>query len=340
MNDPAGRPCNDPASKPERPPRRALDGLVLVDKPPGITSNATLMRVKRAFRADKAGHTGTLDPLATGLLPVCFGEATKFSAALLDADKGYRATIELGVTTDTGDREGVVIATGDPPSDQAVIERVLDAFRGPIEQRPHRYSALKRGGKALYKDAREGVDIEIEPRAVRILRLDVESWKPPLLAIDVLCSKGTYIRSLAEDIGVRLGCGAHVAELRRTQVGHLRLAEGMSLERIESMASEERDALIQPVVRLVEKLGSVELDDVAATGFLNGRRIELGRPEITGVDAGAGAAIAVLLRGHAGDDGFLGLATIARGPDGASTILVPQRVVATQWARRTTPEAS
>ena len=328
-----------------RRPRRLLDAIVLVDKPHGITSNAALQRVKRAFNADKAGHTGTLDPLATGLLPICFGEATKFSSGLLDADKGYRATIELGATTDTGDREGEVIARGVVPTDLATIEHALMAFRGHILQRPHRYSAIKRDGRALYSYAREGIDVDIAPRAVRIIELNVEDWQPPMLSIDVICSKGTYIRSLAEDIGARLGCGGHVAELRRTRVGHLTLGDAVSLDRIEAEPPETRDAWLQPLIRLVEQLRTIELDRDAAAAFLHGQRIMLplvaagGAPTGTSCEAAIGDAssasaerpIAVRVAGSSGDPGFLGLATITQ--DGDRSFVVPARVVASRSDR-------
>ena len=315
-----------------RRPRRALDGVVFLDKPHGITSNVALQRVKRAFNADKAGHTGTLDPLATGLLPICFGEATKFSTGLLDADKGYRATIELGATTDTGDREGEVIARGVVPTDLATIEHALAAFRGDILQRPHRYSAIKRDGRALYSYARAGIDVEVEPRAVRIILLDVEDWRPPMLSINVLCSKGTYIRSLAEDIGTRLGCGGHVAELRRTRVGHLVLDDAVSLEQIEGASPESRDALLQPLTRLVEKLRTIELDPTAAAAFLHGQRIAL---PATPSGVSSTAPIAVRVAGSTGDTGFLGLATVVQEDD--RSLVVPTRVVAMRSDR---PSAS
>jgi tRNA pseudouridine55 synthase len=343
-----------------RRPRRAIDGLVLLDKPAGITSNAALQRVKRALNAEKAGHTGTLDPLATGLLPVCLGEATKFSAGMLDAEKGYRAVIELGVTTDTGDREGAVIATGNAPADRGAIEDVIATFRGDIQQRPHRYSAIKRDGRALYSYARAGVDIDVEPRAVRIVELDIVEWQTPLLTIDVLCSKGTYIRSLAEDIGERLGCGAHVAELRRTMVAHLRLDDAVTLDAIEAMPESERDACLLPITRLVQELDAIELDDVEATGFLHGRRIALSSPVVVraqrraereradssvavyrrgrregepGGDGGASARAAAnddTRGGGTGGVGFLGIATLSA--DGDRFVLVPTRVIATRAA--------
>lgn len=335
-----------------RRPRRALDGVVLVDKPHGITSNAALQRVKRAFNADKAGHTGTLDPLATGLLPICFGEATKFSSGLLDADKGYRATIELGATTDTGDREGAVIARGVVPTDLAAIEDAVTAFRGDILQRPHRFSAIKRDGRALYSYAREGIDIEVEPRAVRIIELDIEGWRPPMLSINVVCSKGTYIRSLAEDIGTRLGCGGHVAELRRTRVGHLTLEDSVSLEQIEAASPENRDAWLQPLTRLVEKLRTIELDAAAAAAFLHGQRIMLPAMVTSGASSepmegsltakGSREAssapssvtpVAIRVAGLTGDPGFLGLATISM--DGDRAFAVPARVVAIRSDRST-----
>lgn len=305
---------------PERSPRRKINGVVLVDKPTGITSNAALQRVRRAFNADKAGHTGTLDPLASGLLPVCLGEATKFSVGLLDADKRYRAVIQLGVRTETGDSEGAIVATRLPPSDFEPIELVLHSFRGDIQQRPHRYSAIKRDGRALYSYARAGEEVEIAPRAVSIHALDVESWEPPLLTIDVFCSKGTYIRSLAEDIGEAIGCGAHVVALRRTMVGHLALQEAASLEAIEASGDAFRDSLLRPMSVLVGALPRIELEEDDARHFLHGRRVATPALQVR-----SEALFTVHRRSIEGDKGFLGIARICVDEDGSS--LVPARVI-------------
>lgn len=304
----------------------AIDGVVLVDKPTGLTSNAVLQRVRRAYQAEKGGHTGTLDPLASGLLPICLGEATKFSVGLLDADKRYRAVIELGVVTETGDREGAVLATRPPPSAFAQIEQALPAFRGEIQQRPHRYSAIKRDGRALYTYARAGVDVEIDARTVHIRVLEVEQWEPPYLTVDVLCSKGTYIRSLAEDIGDRIGCGGHVRELRRTMVGHLAIADSTSLEALESSQHVGRDRALHPVSLMVERLPRIELDVVDCRRFLHGQRIVIDRPPCADEPM-----FSVRLEGTSGDEGFVGIATLTF--DDASTVLLPARVVSANRAR-------
>jgi len=199
---------------------RDVHGILLLDKPIGITSNAALQAVKRLFMARKAGHTGSLDPLASGLLPLCFGEATKISAYLLDADKHYWVRVQLGVTTTTGDADGEVVTTREVPSpDAALLESVLDGLRGTIEQVPPMYSALRHRGKRLYELAREGIEVERAPRTVTIHLLEVLARGADTIDMAVRCSKGTYVRTLAEEIGEQLGCGAHVIALRRTGVG-------------------------------------------------------------------------------------------------------------------------
>jgi tRNA pseudouridine55 synthase len=197
--------------------KRAIDGVLLLDKPSGPSSNEALQRVKTLYGAQKAGHTGSLDPLASGLLPICFGEATKLSTYLLTGNKGYRTVARLGIRTDTLDAQGRTLAeTAIGDIDRETIEAALKPLRGDIEQVPPMYSALKRDGSALYQLARQGVEIEREPRQVRILRLDLIEWTPPFLVLDIDCSSGTYVRSLVDDLGQALGCGAHVHALRRT----------------------------------------------------------------------------------------------------------------------------
>lgn len=313
---------NAAAGPQQRRLRRRVDGVVLVDKPTGFTSNAILQRVRRAFAAEKAGHTGTLDPLASGLLPICLGEATKFSIALLDADKRYRAVIELGVKTETGDREGAILSVAEPPLDLASIASTVAGFRGEIQQRPHRYSAIKRDGRPLYSYARAGVNIEIEPRAVRIHALDIVTWNRPLLTIDVVCSKGTYIRSLAEDIGNGIGCGAHVKELRRTGVAHLTIDDAVPVSRLEESTPEDRDAWLHPITLLVAPLPAIDLDSETARRFLHGQRIAL--------DARTGEEnkpLAVMERAM-GSDRFLGLGMLVQGEN--SMVLIPSRVMSPQ----------
>src|SRR5208282_2117359 len=208
-------------------PRRRIDGVLLLDKPKGLSSNAALQRAKRLYQADKAGHTGTLDPLATGLLPICFGDATKFAHALLDADKTYVAVVRLGMTTTTGDAEGEVVATHPVTASAPDVERVLRRFIGRIAQVPPRHAALKRDGRPYYEYARQGVEIERHPRAVEIHALELLAWRGNEFELRVRCGKGTYIRALAEDIGAALGCGAHLSALSRTTSGNFTLGDAL-----------------------------------------------------------------------------------------------------------------
>ncbi len=223
---------------------RNVRGILLLDKPRGITSNDALQRVKRLYRAQKAGHTGSLDPLADGLLPICFGAATKISAFLLDADKRYWVRIKLGETTTTADSEGEVVSIRPVEGiGEAEIRQALEPFRGEIQQIPPMYSALKHKGERLYKLAREGKEVEREPRAVTIHGLELLACDLPEFELDVHCSKGTYVRTLAEDIGEALGCGAHVTALRRTGVGPYD-ADGMvTLDELEAQAEQGQESL-------------------------------------------------------------------------------------------------
>lgn len=231
--------------------QRDVHGIVLLDKPVGITSNRALQRVKRAFSARKAGHTGSLDPLASGLLPICLGQATKVSAYLLDADKRYSVTAQFGSRTDTGDAEGKVVEQGGPaevPREQ--LEAALAGFRGPVEQVPPMYSALKHQGKRLYALAREGIEVERKARTVTIHELELDAVEGSRWTFDVSCSKGTYVRTLVEDIAAALGALAHVCGLRRTAAGPFSATDCVALERIEAMAGdsvEDLDALLLPV---------------------------------------------------------------------------------------------
>ena len=224
--------------------RRNVSGIILLDKPLGFTSNAALQKVRWLLNAEKAGHTGSLDPLATGVLPLCFGEATKFSQYLLDADKGYEALMRLGETTTTGDAEGDVLERREVKVAAADIEAVLPQFRGNISQVPPMYSALKRDGQPLYKLARAGEVVEREARSVTISRLELLDFDGVNARIVVDCSKGTYIRSLVEDIGAALGCGAHVIELRRTKAGPFTLDQTITLEALEALHSAEGNAAL------------------------------------------------------------------------------------------------
>jgi tRNA pseudouridine55 synthase len=255
---------------------RDVTGILLLDKPLGLTSNDALQRVKRSYQAAKAGHTGSLDPLATGLLPCCLGDATKFSAYLLDADKRYRVKVRLGVTTTTADAEGDVLATEPVVGiDMARVRDVLRGFVGTIEQLPPMHSAVKHQGQRLYKLARQGLEVERTPRQIQIFALDLLSEDPlpdqePQIELDVHCSKGTYVRTLAEDIGRELGCGAHVSGLRRTSVGPYSEMAGpfVTLDEVEALAAEGDlaglDALLLPLDSALGHWPSVRLSADAA----------------------------------------------------------------------------
>lgn len=263
------------ANRPPRLPRRDVHGVLLLDKPLGLSSNDALVRAKRLLRANKAGHTGTLDPLATGLLPLCFGEATKFSQDLLDADKTYEATVRLGATTATGDAEGDVVVERPVTCDRAALDDVIVRFTGEIEQVPPMYSALKKDGKPLYEYARAGQTVERAARRVTIhaiTLLDVD-LQGATFVMRVTCSKGTYIRTLAEDIGEALGCGAHLTALRRTGVGDLTLDGAVTLEQIDVQADEARPAMLAPVDALLQRCTPVHLEAAAAGRFVQGQRI-------------------------------------------------------------------
>ena len=257
---------------------RVVDGVLLLDKPYAMTSNAALQTARRLLNAQKAGHTGTLDPLASGLLALTFGEATKFSADLLHADKTYIAGIKLGQKTTTGDLEGDFLQTRPVCVNRADIEKTLNAFRGDILQVPPMFSALKRDGKTLYDLAREGVSIEREARSVRIEKLEILEFADELLTVEVTCSKGTYIRVLAEDIGEALGCGAHLASLRRTKVGALSLEDAVTLQALETMSVDERLATLKPLDALMQTLPAVHLSENDRVRFCHGQRLALGLP--------------------------------------------------------------
>ena len=257
---------------------RVVDGVLLLDKPYAMTSNAALQTARRLLNAQKAGHTGTLDPLASGLLALTFGEATKFSADLLYADKTYIAGIKLGQKTTTGDLEGDFLQTRPVRVNRVDIEKALDAFRGDILQVPPMFSALKRDGKTLYDLAREGVSIEREARSVRIEKLEILEFADELLTVEVTCSKGTYIRVLAEDIGEALGCGAHLASLRRTKVGVLSLEDAVTLQALETMSVDERLATLKPLDALMQTLPAVHLSENDRVRFCHGQRLALGLP--------------------------------------------------------------
>jgi tRNA pseudouridine55 synthase len=266
------------SARPPKKPRDLVDGVLLLDKPVGLSSNDALIKAKRVLNAKKAGHTGTLDPFATGLLPLCFGEATKFSQDLLEADKTYEATVHLGIVTTTGDTEGEAVETRDVDVTPEQIEAALARFRGPIHQVPPMYSALKRDGKALYEYAREGIVLEREARPVTIHALSLVEYAAPFLKIRVTCSKGTYVRVLGEDIGAALGCGAHLNALRRIEVGALDVTGMITLDAL--LAHPDPLSLLRPVDALLSTFPSVELTAELAKRFLQGQRLALGKEAI------------------------------------------------------------
>jgi tRNA pseudouridine55 synthase len=255
-------------------------GVLLLDKPPGLSSTEALVCAKRLLNAEKAGHTGTLDPFATGLLPLCFGEATKFAQDLLEADKAYDTIVHLGVRTDTGDTEGAIVTEITPSVTKDDILSVLPRFRGEIDQVPPMYSALKRDGKPLYEYARAGITLEREARRVIIHDLTLTDYQPPFLHLSVRCSKGTYIRVLGEDIGDALGCGAHLHALRRTGVGALTLAGTYTLDDFTALSEPERVAALAPVDALLQSFPAIHLTAPLAQRFLQGQRLALGKEQV------------------------------------------------------------
>jgi tRNA pseudouridine55 synthase len=299
-------------NRPQRPPRRRIDGVVLLDKPGGMSSNAALQKAKWLYNAAKAGHTGTLDPMATGLLPLCFGEATKFSGELLGADKRYEATLRLGVVTDTADADGAVLQTRAVAVSREQVEGVLARFRGEIEQVPPMHSALKRDGRPLYEYARKGIEVARAPRRVIIHALELVRLEGDRLDIAVDCSKGTYVRTLAQDIGEALGCGAHLTALRRTRIGGLALLDAITLDALEVLAPAARDALLRPADALLAALPRLDLDATLAMRLTRGQAIRTGE-----VNPGR-------LRLYGPDGRFLGLGEASE--DGQ---VAPLRMIAT-----------
>ncbi len=272
-----------------RPPRRvyrALHGVLLLDKPIGLSSNDALQKARRLLRAEKGGHTGTLDLLATGLLPLCFGAATKFAQVSLDADKGYRAQVALGTRMSTGDLEGEPVEVRPvPPLDRAAVQAVCDTLLGEIEQVPPMHSALKHQGRALYDYARAGIEVDRAPRRVRIHSIEVlapqgsAASQPSAWTLDIRCSKGTYIRTLAEAIGEALGCGAHLAGLRRTHSGPLELSRAVTLTELEALDEAQREALLLPPDALLADWPAVALAEAEAARFLTGLRRRVTLPD-------------------------------------------------------------
>jgi tRNA pseudouridine55 synthase len=298
-------------NKPRRAPRRRVDGVLLLDKPTGMSSNAALQKARWLFNAEKGGHTGTLDPLATGLLPLCFGEATKFAGELLDADKSYRATLRLGVTTDSADSDGKVLVTRPVNVDADKWRVAMADFRGEIEQIPPMHSALKRDGKPLYEYARQGIEVPREARRISIYRLELVSFSGDEAVIDVDCSKGTYVRTLAADLGEALGCGAHLTALRRTRIAELDVAAAISLEQLDALSSAERDARLSPVDTLLADVPIARLNAFETESITHGQGVRW--------DALAGAR----QRLYSSDGRFLGLAE-----QSADGWLNPRRLIA------------
>jgi tRNA pseudouridine55 synthase len=250
-----------------------VEGVVLLDKPGGMTSNAALQAVRRLFGRVKAGHTGTLDPLATGLLPLCLGEATKFAGGLLEADKTYEAVIQLGVATTTGDAEGEPLFHRDVSGCSERVTGMLAAFTGEIDQLPPMFSAIKHHGRPLYSYARAGENVERQTRRITVRGLELLSISEQEFSVRVQCSKGTYIRTLAEDIGERLGCGAHLKALRRTGVARLQVDEAVGLDTLEALPDAERRGWLRPVDLLLTDLPAVVLDRTRAEALLQGRPV-------------------------------------------------------------------
>jgi tRNA pseudouridine55 synthase len=307
----------DPRPARVRIQRRALHGVLLLDKPLGLSSNDALQKAKWLLRAEKAGHTGTLDPLATGLLPLCFGAATKFSQLSLDADKRYLATLALGVRTSTGDAEGEVLERREVSVTREQIEVACAAFVGEIDQTPPMHSALKHQGKALYEYARAGVEIERAPRRVTIHAIAIVEVHADTVTLDVRCIKGTYIRTLAEDIGARLGCGASLAALRRTGSGCLTLDGAISLAALEALPESERATLLASPDCLLAESPELRLPSAEAARFLSGLRRRVTAPDAPRVRVYGPEP-------HA----FLGSAHITAGELIADRLLTPPEVQA------------
>ena len=295
---------------------RNVNGILVIDKPIGVTSNGILQQVKRLFGAAKAGHTGALDPLATGVLPLCFGEATKFSQMMLDSDKAYITTARLGIRTETGDSEGAVVEEKPVPAlTEADVEAVLARFRGPIEQVPSMYSALKHQGRPLYEYAREGIEIERPARPVTIHELTLLAVRENELDLAVSCTKGTYIRSLVEDIGDALGCSAHVSALRRTMASGYTLEAAHDVGTLEAMRErgESLDGLLLPPDSALTMFPELHLSGPSLVSILNGQPVRMTDQSLEG-----------LVRLY-GNQGFVGLAEAL--PEDGGIQLVPRRLI-------------
>ena len=296
---------------------RDVNGILVIDKPLDVTSNGILQQVKRLYGAAKAGHTGALDPLATGVLPLCFGEATKFSQMMLDSDKAYIATARLGVRTETGDSEGQVVSEKQVPEALTAdaLEPILEQFRGDIQQVPSMYSALKHKGRPLYEYAREGIEVERPARPVTIYELTLLDVRDDEMDIAVSCTKGTYIRSLVEDIGEALGCGAHVTALRRTMASGFTLADAYPVDKLEAMRErdESLDGLLVAPDAALSMFPEQELSGQSLVSIINGQPVRIPGQSLDGF---------VRLYGN---ERFIGLAEAF--PEEEATRLVPRRLV-------------
>lgn len=308
------RPAAPAASRANKIVKRAISGVLLLDKAAGFTSNAALQKAKWLYRAQKAGHTGTLDPFATGLIPLCLGEATKFSQFLLDADKVYRAEIRFGIRTSSGDLDGEVIAERPVNIDAAALQQALVRFRGEIEQVPPMHSALKHAGRPLYEYARQGIEIERAARRVTVYGLELENFDGTHASVRVHSSKGFYVRALADDLGEVLGCGGHLVGLDRLQVGPYHLDDAISLEALAEFTEEERDARLLPADNLTLDLPRIDLDLEAAWQISHGQAIWR-----------AGLHVGELLRLYAPDGCFLGVAEVDQ--DGKAA---PKRLISSE----------
>ena len=295
---------------------RDIHGVFLLDKPQGMSSNDIMQKVKRIFQANKAGHTGALDPLATGMLPICLGEATKFSQFLLDADKRYLVTAKLGERTDTSDAEGQIVETREVKVKTPEILTALEQFRGDILQVPTMFSALKHNGKPLYEYARQGITVEREARPITIFELNFIEYNAPYLTLEVHCSKGTYIRTLVDDLGEVLGCGAHVTMLRRTAVADYPTEKMLDWNALQSLAAQQDlsllDTLLLPMDTAVAKLPTLTLDESQAQGIGFGQRVKFNNPN----------SLQGQVRLFSHENRFLGVAVIDE-----NNVIRPQRLV-------------
>ena len=295
---------------------RDIHGVFLLDKPQGMSSNDIMQKVKRIFQANKAGHTGALDPLATGMLPICLGEATKFSQFLLDADKRYLVTAKLGERTDTSDAEGQIVETREVKVKTPEILTALEQFRGDILQVPTMFSALKHNGKPLYEYARQGITVEREARPITIFELNFIEYNAPYLTLEVHCSKGTYIRTLVDDLGEALGCGAHVTMLRRTAVADYPTEKMLDWNTLQALAESQDlsllDALLLPIDTAVAKLPMLTLDESQTQGIGFGQRVKFNNPN----------SLQGQVRLFSHENRFLGVALIDE-----NNVIRPQRLV-------------